>query len=462
MEQIKHNGKPINIVVGEMTRLKKEIDELNDVANVKNDIENKQDIIKRTINELNYQLSFLKELLNITENEKIESEKIKYSENIIDSNESKIQHLLEEKELYSENKKTYKHQSKIEFNKKPYQITIIVLIILAICSIIYGFIADKKVISVIIASILFVFVTIIFSVQKNKYKESLKKNAEINKKMNDIDFENKELEKKIYEIEAQIELLEKNQKEQINLAETRRNEILKKILDNKKEIFKKYDKINNLSDYNNLSNEELTSEINALQNVINEKNVELHKLQFNKDQIIQKLENLTQNEELFEENKEKFDYLMRKNDAFNLVGQVLEEAYLKMKSDVTPKFTKDLSKNMMKITNEKYKNVLINEDGILVELENGDYTNINRLSHGTIQQLYLSFRLSMVENISEENMPIILDEVFAFYDDKRIKEALKNIYDGYSKKHQIIIFTCTNREENALNNLNINYNKVLL
>lgn len=462
MEQIKHNGKPINIIVGEMTRLKKEIDELNNAENEKNDIENKQDIIKNEINELNYQLNFYKELFSITEHEKIESEKIKYSENIIDSNESKIQELLEEKDLYSENKKTYKHQLKIEFNKKPYQISIIVLIFLAICSIIFSFITYKKIIGAIIASILFILAIFIFSVQKNKYKKSLKKNAEINKKMSDIDFENKELEKKIYEIDAQIELLEKNQKEQINLIEKRKNEILKKILDNKKEIFKKYDKMNSFPMNNNLSNKELTNEINILQNVINEKNIELHKLQFNKDQIMLKLDNFTQNQELFEEYKDKFDYLIKKNDAFNLVNQVLEEAYLKMKSDITPKFTKDLSKNMMKITNEKYKNVLINDDGILVELENGDYKNINRLSHGTIQQLYLSFRLSMIENISEENMPIILDEVFAYYDDKRIKEALKNIYEEYSKKHQIIIFTCTNREENALNDLNINYNKVLL
>ena len=30
----------------------------------------------------------------------------------------------------------------------------------------------------------------------------------------------------------------------------------------------------------------------------------------------------------------------------------------------------------------------------------------------------------MIEDISEENMPIILDEIFAYYDDNRLKETL--------------------------------------
>ena len=59
--------------------------------------------------------------------------------------------------------------------------------------------------------------------------------------------------------------------------------------------------------------------------------------------------------------------------------------------------------------------------------------------------------------ISEEKMPIILDEAFAYYDNERLKNILlylaKEFYD-----RQIIIFTCTDREKNILNQENINYN----
>ena len=95
--------------------------------------------------------------------------------------------------------------------------------------------------------------------------------------------------------------------------------------------------------------------------------------------------------------------------------------------------------------------------GMFVELENGNYIPAERLSIGTIDQLYLSLRLAMLDEISNEKVPIILDEAFAYYDNERLKNILlylaKEFYD-----RQIIIFTCTDREKNILNQENINYN----
>ena len=68
---------------------------------------------------------------------------------------------------------------------------------------------------------------------------------------------------------------------------------------------------------------------------------------------------------------------------------------------------------------------------------------------GTIDQLYLSLRLSMVEELSEDKVPILLDEAFAFYDNSRLENILKYLNDNY-KNRQIIIFSCTDREKNIL------------
>ena len=60
-----------------------------------------------------------------------------------------------------------------------------------------------------------------------------------------------------------------------------------------------------------------------------------------------------------------------------------------------------------------------------------------------------------------EKLPIILDEVFAYYDEERLKNILKYINNKF-ENHQIIIFTCTNREKEILDALNIDYNFIEL
>ena len=117
---------------------------------------------------------------------------------------------------------------------------------------------------------------------------------------------------------------------------------------------------------------------------------------------------------------------------------------------------------MKKFPTGKYKNAKFDSDkGLIVEREDGEYINCNNLSIGTIDQLYLSLRLSAMNEISEEKMPIILDEAFAFYDNERLKNILEFINNNF-KENQIIIFTCSNREKEIFDELNIEYNLVNL
>ena len=67
----------------------------------------------------------------------------------------------------------------------------------------------------------------------------------------------------------------------------------------------------------------------------------------------------------------------------------------------------------------------------------------------------------MIEELSTEKMPIILDEVFAYYDDERLKNVLLFLNEK-CKEHQVLIFSCTNREKELLEKLNINFNSISL
>ena len=223
----------------------------------------------------------------------------------------------------------------------------------------------------------------------------------------------------------------------------------------KEEIKNKYNI--ELYDIENSKNdlEEITSRIN-------EEKIKLNTLEVEEKSIVNKLEDLIKLEEEFATIHEQLKEIEQKNYEINLAKDFLEKAYEKMKKNITPKFTFNLSENIKNITNGKYTNINVNdENGLIVEIQNGEYIPAERLSIGTIDQLYLSLRISMIEEISKEKMPIILDEAFAYFDDERLENILKYLTQKY-KQHQLIIFTCTNREKNILDKLNCIYNSVEL
>ena len=65
--------------------------------------------------------------------------------------------------------------------------------------------------------------------------------------------------------------------------------------------------------------------------------------------------------------------------------------------------------------------------------------------------------IEWLKELSKEKMPIILDEAFAYFDNERLKNILEYISKEYPD-NQVLIFTCSNREEEALKSLNIEYN----
>ena len=186
----------------------------------------------------------------------------------------------------------------------------------------------------------------------------------------------------------------------------------------------------------------------------------MHKIKLNKENIEPQLDKLAEVEEKLNYNKNNLKELNKLNLSMEICKKILEEAYTEMKENITPKFTNNLSRIISLITNNKYNNVRFNEEsGLMVELQNGDYMQIDKLSTGTIEQLYLALRISMIDDLSKEILPLFLDETFAYYDDERLQNILMFLVKE-AQRRQIFIFTCSNREVNILKQLNINYNYI--
>ena len=295
---------------------------------------------------------------------------------------------------------------------------------------------------------------------KNKLNKKIKKEEEIEKN-NLINLE--KIKNEINNKENEKEILENNNINLENEINNSKNNLLLKINLEKEKIKNNYLNKIEKNKLNNLINEKnINFEIENLQNEISNKKIKLTSIELERKNTNLKLENLSKIEEELVNNKEKLSTLQKINLSFQLAKEILEQSYEKMRNTVTPKFTQELSKNISEITNGKYNKIMFNDEvGLIIELGNGNYVPASKLSIGTIDQLYLSLRLSMAEELSKESLPIILDEAFAYYDEERLENILEYINKKFNN-HQMIILTCTDREKKILNNNNIEYNYIEL
>lgn len=170
---------------------------------------------------------------------------------------------------------------------------------------------------------------------------------------------------------------------------------------------------------------------------------------------IKKLEDLME-DLTYKENK--LNELVYKKDKTEIALSNILELLGDTRNNILPLLMKSMNNIISEITNKKYSEILIDKSfNIKIKDEEiNSYVDLNSLSSGTIDQVYFSFRLSMIM-ILEENLPIILDDHFLQYDDIRLKNTIKYL-NTLKNDRQIIIFSATNREKDTLENLNIEYN----
>lgn len=447
------SGKPINISISKINKYEEEIKELEIYKEKQYNIEKEINDLKKEIEKEKNKEKYLKELKEKKDEERIENEKINFNDKILNKNEESIEKNKNEiEDLINKKEKIESNKIENKINGKIYFILIFIFCLSAIA--IYMII--KNIIFSMILCILAIGLLILYFINKNKV---LIQNKKVLEKINKINYE---FDEKISSLKNEIKILEENNSEQKNEIK-KINEKINSLKNEKEKIKNKYiyklnnEELNllfNCIDYNEI--------IDNVQNLIRIKELNLNTLELNNKNIIENLENLINLEELLQIEKQNYEELKEKNDKINMAKMLIEKAYEKMKNSVTPKFTSNLSENIFEISDGKYKKVTINDDeGIIVELPNGKYVSAEKLSGGTIEQLYLSLRLSMAKEISDENMPIILDEAFAYYDDERLKNTLEFLSNKF-KENQIILFTCTNREKEVLDKLNKNYKIITL
>ena len=455
----KSQGKPINVV---RKNLERTMIDLETIKTEKNNDEFYKEKIQKIQQEIDNNIienNALNEINKLKKEIELKKEKNNIKNKLNIEKKEKIKELNLEKEKNIEKiklnnlKKENKNKLINENNKKINKIFLILIILLILLEIINIIFLKNNIINYTTLSLIPIFLVIYFIIKNINNKKNIKNNEKKEK--------TKIKKKKIEEINTKINILKNEINEQEKEIEEENNKINIESNIHLELIKNKYnnENINNKinSDLNNI---EYFIKLN--QENINDKKIEKNKIEFELNNINKKIESMVNLQEEYDQLQEELHILENKNKSIEIAKEALKNAYEEMKKNITPKFTQNLSNTINKISNGKYKKIAINdEEGLIVEIDNGEYIPAELFSVGTIDQLYLSLRLSMVQEISEEKMPIILDETFAYFDNERLENVLKYLINEL-KENQVILFTCTKREQEILNKLNIEYNLVEL
>ena len=119
-----------------------------------------------------------------------------------------------------------------------------------------------------------------------------------------------------------------------------------------------------------------------------------------------------------------------------------------------------VSEIVSRITDNKYTEVKI-DDQLRVMVKSGSsFISMDYLSTGTVAQIYLALRLSIANVLINEELPIIMDDIFVTYDYQRLYETLSCL--GEYLNRQIIIFTTNPGVQDMLGELGIQSNYIAL
>ena len=412
--------KPLNITISKIDDYQNKIQDIKQYENERFEITQEIADIQEEINKESENRNIYDEVKKIIDNDKIEQEKIDEKYKTVKENKAKMEQYKEELDK-TENEKNAER-------KKHIKIRILANVILSIIAAISLVFLPRNITLVAIPILIVLFIIINMKHSKNENNTS--------------------------ELKNKLEFLQNTTNSVENEIKTMQDELYKKDEAEKNRIITKC----NNEDISSLFSSKIDEVISENTRSVEQNEIKKHKLEIDKQEIEKKFEKLAEYEENLEIEKRRLEELEHKQKIIKETMEILNKSYEDMKENVAPKFNKNLSKNIEVFSNEKYKEITIT-DKIFVKLDNGENVPIEKLSTGTIEQIYLAFRLSVIEEISKEKMPIVLDEAFAYYDDERLLQTLKFL-DIIS--NQIIILTCTKREKSLLDKAQIRYNLIEL
>ena len=126
--------------------------------------------------------------------------------------------------------------------------------------------------------------------------------------------------------------------------------------------------------------------------------------------------------------------------------ETLAQARAELQRRFAPRIATRAQTLMQRMTDGRYHSLSM-DDNLAIRAGAGEETVLHDIlwrSDGTVDQLYLSLRLAVAEELTPK-APLVLDDALGRFDDERMKAAVE-ILKEMGQKKQIILFTCQGRE----------------
>ncbi|MDU6597883.1 AAA family ATPase [Finegoldia magna] len=201
-------------------------------------------------------------------------------------------------------------------------------------------------------------------------------------------------------------------------------------------------------------------DINVLNKEIDE-SIEKNAKLYERTKILEKSVNLLlEKEEKLSDINENIQKYENEIISIELAMDLINKSINKLHKNFIPRINKKVSEMMAYSTKDKDRFRV--DENLDVSIYDGvKFYEQKHLSSGTFDLLSVFIRISVLEELMGLDYLMILDDCFVQLDDVRYKKCLDLLFK-ISNNNQIILFSCQNRDEQLLNELDIIFKKIEL
>lgn len=129
-----------------------------------------------------------------------------------------------------------------------------------------------------------------------------------------------------------------------------------------------------------------------------------------------------------------------------VAGLMLEDIRQIYETERQPETLAEASTYLVRLTEGRYRRIWtpLSQDGLRLDMADGETLPLDVLSQGTREALFLSLRLALASAYARRGalLPLVLDDVLVNLDRRRAKAAVDVLCDFAHGGHQLLVFTC--------------------